>query len=615
MAKKKQPKKSLFGSLKSIIGGPPSDAQYAKNFSKSRKRAKKDDSPHRDLLAPFQLPMIDLDPLVHPTKNHSPRIPPKLNIGTLLVSQRHGIKCILLEAIEEVEISILKDICLRKIRPDRAIFLPMGSQLLKDEVLHQGREFTIKLRKGTIFVIPGGHPNGFLLSELSLPLRREIGSILDYLPLTESSAKNNLQKLADIPASFTLIKEDLFYDTSGIAQNVAKGTLVISRGGTLTGLILEDINLPLKKSVADLDAMFTLKTTDQSIPIETLAIQAAKASKDIPIERGTFLFSPHGKVYFIWREGVMASAQQLKGWAMANTIADSEVLEVSVTQNNTIGGPGKVITQDEINYLRDVFRQAGSTNIYRETLLLDNNIFYKFTQDMPYAQTGKFRSYIHTGHIVLLNSFRKGTFSVELGGNKIEISDLDLIQVRKHLQPEGRLLIKIGTLLRIRDERHGDWVYRVVNNLFYPYETLTRPFMEEFIPETIAFDHRAEKTSRLIGPQDNPADDDIGASGEPLSDLLALINNELGKDKIVFVLDGTLFFLGKRLYRVNEELAFRPQHISKLELRDLEALEAEWKIHPYVEEGVEEEEEIPTEVLDVDEDELEDLPFDTSARS
>ena len=65
-------------------------------------------------------------------------------------------------------------------------------------------------------------------------------------------------------------------------------------------------------------------------------------------------------------------------------------------------------------------------NIYRETLLLDSNIFYKFTQDMPYAQTGKFRSYIHTGQIVLLNTFRKGTFSVELGGNKIEVSDLDL---------------------------------------------------------------------------------------------------------------------------------------------------------------------------------------------
>ena len=159
MAKKKQPKKSLLGSLKNMLGGPPSDARYAKNFAKSRKRAK-DRSPQRDLLAPFQLPMLDLDPLVHPTKNNNPRIPPKLNIGTLLVSQRHGIKCILLEPIETLELAALKDICMRKLRPD-------------------------------------------------------------------------------------------------------------------------------------LDAMFTIKTTYESIPIETLVIQADKSSKDLAIERGTFLFSPY----------------------------------------------------------------------------------------------------------------------------------------------------------------------------------------------------------------------------------------------------------------------------------------------------------------------------------
>ena len=55
--------------------------------------------------------------------------------------------------------------------------------------------------------------------------------------------------------------------------------------------------------------------------------------------------------------------------------------------------------------------------------------------------------------------------------------------------------------------------------------------------------------------------------------------------------------------------------MSKLELRDLEALEAEWKIHPYVEEGPDEEEELSGPMLDEDEDDLEDLPFDTSART
>ena len=92
MAKKKQPKKSLLGSLKNVLGGPPSDARYAKSFAKSRKRAKSS-GPRRDLLAPFQLPILDLDLPVQSAKDGKPRIPPKLNIGTLLVSQRHGVKC------------------------------------------------------------------------------------------------------------------------------------------------------------------------------------------------------------------------------------------------------------------------------------------------------------------------------------------------------------------------------------------------------------------------------------------------------------------------------------------------------------------------------------------
>jgi len=46
--------------------------------------------------------MLDLVPLAYPTRNNSPHIPPKLNIGTLLISRRHGVKCILLEFIEEL---------------------------------------------------------------------------------------------------------------------------------------------------------------------------------------------------------------------------------------------------------------------------------------------------------------------------------------------------------------------------------------------------------------------------------------------------------------------------------------------------------------------------------
>ncbi len=596
-----------------MLGTTPAPAQRSK--ASNRKTPKRNRTTGRDQLAPFHPPLIDLDPLVHPTRNVNASIPEYLNIGTLLVSQRHSVKCILLEPLEEVNIEVLKNLCLRKLKASQTVYLPMGTNVLKDEVLHQGRDFVTKLRKGTIFLSPGGHANGYLLGAISLPLRKELSSNSQFLPLTEASAKRYLQKLMDIPLSFALIQEDQLHDTSGPELKIEKGSLVVSRGGAITGLMLEDVQLPLKKSVADLTALFALKTTYHSFPIETLLVQASKGGeKEIEIERGTFLFTPHGKVYFVWRDGVKASAQKLKTWSTASKIIDPNILEVSVTAKNYIGGPGEVVTQDEINYLRDVFKTAGSTNIFRETLLLDNNIFYKFVQLIPYAHTGKFRAFIHTGQIVLLNTFRKGTFSVELGGKGIEITDLDLVQIRKHLQATGRLLIKIGTLLRIRDERGGDWVYRATGNLFYPYEELTRANLEESIPESVAFDHRADRESTLIGPQDQPHEDDIGANGDPLADLPALVNNELSKERIVFVLDSTLFFWRKRLYRVNEEIVFRPQHHSKIESSDLEAYEAEWKIHPVVEEAEDYEEDGPPPDLE-EEDDLEDLPFDTGARA
>ena len=56
----------------------------------------------------------------------------------------------------------------------------------------------------------------------------------------------------------------------------------------------------------------------------------------------------------------------------------------------------------------------------------------------------------------------------------------------------------------------------------------------------------------------------------------------------------------------------------QLTMLDLDPLvEAESEIHPYVDEGAEVDEDIPSEAVefDEDEDELEDRPFDTSARS
>ena len=86
------------------------------------------------------------------------------------------------------------------------------------------------------------------------------------------------------------------------------------------------------------------------------------------------------------------------------------------------------------------------------------------------------------------------------------------------------------------------------------------------------------------------------------------------KERSVFVLDGTLFHWRGRLIRVNEELAYLTHAVSdKLQPLDLEALESDWKIHPVVEEAEDEEEGIPPD-LEEDED-LDDLPFDTATRS
>lgn len=561
----------------------------------------------RDTIRSFLVPQLDLSALLS-SASGGRALPTELPHGTILVNQRLGIKCLLLEPIAEVSAEKLKAIGGRRLKPNEVIYLPMGTQVLRDEILHQGLNLALKLRKGTLFLSPGGHPNGYLLDELILPLRRELRSNPQFLGITEKIAERYLQSLVDIPLSFTLLKEDLLYDTSEQNQRtVEKGTLVISRSGLVIGLLLDDVELPIKGPVSDLAALFLLKGGYHRVPIPTLIQQAGLPGvQELAIERGTFIFSPQGKIYFVWKDGVKVSKQKLVGWSKASNIEHPSILQVSLERRNIIGGPGEVITQDEINYLREVFAQAGTSNILKDTLLLDNNVFYKFTADMPYAQSGKFRGYLGKG-VVILNSYRKGTFSVELGGKSIEVSDRDLENIRKHLQAEGRILIKISTLLRITDEKYGDWVYRVTTNLFYPYPTLTRPYLEEFIPENIAFDHRAPKLSTLIGPQEHPREEDIGAAGEPLADLPALVNNELAKQRLVFVLDGTLFHWKGRLYRVNEELSWRPQITEKINSQDLEALESEWKIHPLVEER--REEEVPRELAE--EEDLEDLPFDT----
>ena len=592
------------------------DKRRAKGGGKNGRSTRKRKTRAKDALAEFVVPYLDLDQLINPPEGRHRPIPEELQLGTVLISQRMGIKCLLLDSLEEVGKDTLKDICARKLRPNQVLYVPMGTQIYKDEILHQGKGFATRIRKGTLFLSVGGHPNTYLLESLKLPLRKELNSNHQILPVTELTAQRYLQSLIDIPSSFELLKEDVLFDTSAEnVRTVEKGTLILSRSGALVGLMLEKYDLPHKGPLSDLEALFQLKTIYQRFPLETLIQEADKAGgRSITIEKGTFIFSSAGKVYFTWRDGLAVDKKQLVDWSLWSQINDPSLLEVSKTKSNSIGGPGEVITQDELNYLRDVFRQAGTTNIRVGTLLLDRSIFYKFVHEMPYAQTGKFRSHIGKG-VQILNSTSLGTFSVELGGSNVEITGLDLEAVRKHLLPEGKLLIRIGTKLRILDERLGDWVYLVTTNLFYPYGTLTRPYMEEFIPENIRFDSREPKISTIIGEQKHPASEDIGASGEPLGDLLALINYELfqTEPRIVFVLDGTLFHWGQkgRLYRVNEELVFRPQKYSdRLKNQDLEALAADWKINPVVDDAQEDEEEVP--VFDEEED-LEDLPFDTGA--
>ncbi|MDA0337766.1 MAG: hypothetical protein O2782_21580, partial [bacterium] len=263
----------------------------------SKKRRRKE---QKDALSDFSAQVLDLDPLINPPTGRPRPIPDELQPGTVLVSQRLGVKCLLIDQLTEVGRRTLKEICARKLRQNQAIYLPMGTHLYKDEILHQGRGFAAKLRKGSLFLSVGGHPNAYLLDDLSLPLRRELTSNPQILPVTETTAQKYLQGLLDIPHSFELIKEDVLFDASPEnARQINKGSLIISRSGALVGLMLEDYTLPHKGPLTDLEALFQLRTQYARYPIESLIQRSAKAgSRPIPIERGTFIFSSAGKVYF-----------------------------------------------------------------------------------------------------------------------------------------------------------------------------------------------------------------------------------------------------------------------------------------------------------------------------
>ena len=163
---------------------------------KKRTRRRRTNAAHNrrpaDLFGPYLPPRIDVDALLHPERKGLGQIPDQINIGTVLSSKRHGIKCLLLDPLEGVELSFLKKLCLRTLNNPSIVYLPIGTVVYKESVTHQGRDFVAQLEKGTVFLSPSGHPNGYLLDKMSLPLRKELGSDGEYIPFTEASAKRHL---------------------------------------------------------------------------------------------------------------------------------------------------------------------------------------------------------------------------------------------------------------------------------------------------------------------------------------------------------------------------------------------------------------------------------------
>ena len=236
-------KKTFIDSLTDMVVGGKGPAHKGRKSPANQSRARA-----RDKLSPFTVSFLDVGRLLDAGPDELRSIPNELKQGTVLLSQQMGIKCLLLQTLEEVSRKKSRDICARKLSEEEAAYLPMGTQILREEILHQGRDFTVRLPRGTLFLSPGGHPDGYLLEQLDLPLRRETGAISQILPINENTAAKYLQTLVDVPPSFALIKEDVFYDEQA-RGTIEKGSLTISRSGDLTGIMLDDVQLPISAPV------------------------------------------------------------------------------------------------------------------------------------------------------------------------------------------------------------------------------------------------------------------------------------------------------------------------------------------------------------------------------
>ena len=70
----------------------------------------------KDILNDYVVAAVDMDPLINPPTGRPRPIPDELPAGTLLVSQRLGVKCLLIDQLNEVGRRTLKEICARKLK-------------------------------------------------------------------------------------------------------------------------------------------------------------------------------------------------------------------------------------------------------------------------------------------------------------------------------------------------------------------------------------------------------------------------------------------------------------------------------------------------------------------
>ena len=128
MVSRDEQPKGFISSLRKVLAGSPGGTAGQVLLGPQAGAAA---SVRRDPLALYQPAVLDLDPLAHPTKHRHPPVPQYLRPGVLLVSRRHGAKCIVLDSVDDVDITVVKGICLRRSElPCLISYMPVRSMTL-----------------------------------------------------------------------------------------------------------------------------------------------------------------------------------------------------------------------------------------------------------------------------------------------------------------------------------------------------------------------------------------------------------------------------------------------------------------------------------------------------